>query len=235
MTNNDGYKLCGDCKENKSYVFFYKKLNSLSNRCKACTKIYNKKYRENHLEELNEYRKYYYCLHQDDLIKYGKKYRADPKNKRDISLSKKEYLKNNKDIIYERVNKRRKIRRKEDPSYRLRNLISRSVSRMLKQNLTSKKGGSIKSNLLYSIDELKKHLESKFEPWMNWGNQGKYIPQNWDDKDQSTWTWQLDHIIPQYDLPYKSMEDENFKKCWSLENLRPLSAKQNILDRNRKK
>jgi hypothetical protein len=26
------------------------------------------------------------------------------------------------------------------------------------------------------------------------------------------------------------MEDENFKKCWSLENLRPYSAKQNIID-----
>jgi len=27
-----------------------------------------------------------------------------------------------------------------------------------------------------------------------------------------------------------SMEDENFKKCWSLDNLRPLNSKQNILD-----
>ena len=26
------------------------------------------------------------------------------------------------------------------------------------------------------------------------------------------------------------MEDDNFKKCWALENLRPLSAKQNIVD-----
>jgi hypothetical protein len=26
------------------------------------------------------------------------------------------------------------------------------------------------------------------------------------------------------------MDDEEFKKCWSLDNLRPLSAKQNILD-----
>ncbi len=26
--------------------------------------------------------------------------------------------------------------------------------------------------------------------------------------------------------------DEDFKKCWSLDNLRPLSAKQNLLDGN---
>jgi len=31
------------------------------------------------------------------------------------------------------------------------------------------------------------------------------------------------------------MEDENFKKCWALENLCPLSAKQNLLDGQKKK
>ena len=65
---------------------------------------------------------------------------------------------------------------------------------------------------------------------MTWNNQGKYNPEIWNDSDQSTWTWQLDHIIPQSDLPYASMEDDNFKKCWSLENLRPYSAKQNLID-----
>jgi hypothetical protein len=40
----------------------------------------------------------------------------------------------------------------------------------------------------------------------------------------------IDHIVPQSDLPYSSMNDENFQKCWALENLRPLSAKQNYLD-----
>jgi hypothetical protein len=58
------------------------------------------------------------------------------------------------------------------------------------------------------------NLEKQFEPWMNWQNHGVY--KNWDDNDQSTWTWQIDHIIPQSDLPYTSMEDENFKKCWAL-------------------
>ena len=42
--------------------------------------------------------------------------------------------------------------------------------------------------------------------------------------------WHIDHIIPQSLLPYSSMEDDNFKKCWALSNLRPLSAKQNLLD-----
>jgi len=80
------------------------------------------------------------------------------------------------------------------------------------------------------MQDLKTHIASLFEPWMNWQNQGPYSSKNWDDNDKSTWCWQLDHIIPQSMLPYVSMEDENFKKAWSLENLRPLSAKQNVLD-----
>jgi hypothetical protein len=99
-------------------------------------------------------------------------------------------------------------------------------------NLTngSKNKQSILDFLSYSIDELKKHLENQFETWMTWNNRSLYNKNTWDDNDQSTWTWQLDHIVPQSILPYTSMEDDNFKKCWALNNLRPLSAKQNFLE-----
>lgn len=30
------------------------------------------------------------------------------------------------------------------------------------------------------------------------------------------------------------MVEDNFKKCWALENLRPYSAKQNLADSNRR-
>ena len=76
----------------------------------------------------------------------------------------------------------------------------------------------------------KKHLEKQFEPWMNWKNHGIYNLRTWDDNDRSTWTWQIDHIISHNKFEYISMEDAEFKKCWSLNNLRPLSSKQNWLD-----
>ena len=69
---------------------------------------------------------------------------------------------------------------------------------------------------------------------MTWENHGVYNLNTWDDNDQSTWKWNIDHIIPQSKLPYTSMEDDNFKKCWALENLRPYSAKQNIIDGNKR-
>lgn len=84
--------------------------------------------------------------------------------------------------------------------------------------------------LPYTIQDLKQYLEKQFEPWMNWNNWGKYNSKTWNDWDSTTWTWQIDHIVPQSVLIYSSMEDEEFKKCWVLENLRPLSAKQNISD-----
>ena len=68
----------------------------------------------------------------------------------------------------------------------------------------------------YSIDDLKNHLQKQFDHKMTWDNYGIY--------------WHIDHIIPQSCLPYQSMSDDNFKKCWSLSNLRPLDAKTNILD-----
>ena len=98
----------------------------------------------------------------------------------------------------------------------------------------NKKPGPVKKLLPYSINELKQHLESQFEPWMNWKNYGPYNAKNWNDNDPSTWTWQIDHITPASDLKYSSAQDENFKKCWALENLRPYSAKQNLIDGTRR-
>lgn len=88
-------------------------------------------------------------------------------------------------------------------------------------------------NIGYTLSELKSHLESKFEFWMNWNNLGVYNPKTWNDQDPKTWVWQLDHIIPQSKLLYSSMNDDNFKKCWALENLQPLSAKSNFLKGNK--
>ena len=100
----------------------------------------------------------------------------------------------------------------------------------MRNNKSSKNGKSSFSHLKYSVKELKNHLELQFEPWMTWHNYGSYHPKIWDDNDSSTWKWNIDHIIPQSDLPYTSMTDRNFQICWELKNLRPYSAKQNNLD-----
>src|ERR1035437_1660461 len=137
-------------------------------------------------------------------------------------INKNKFLKNHNEY----QNKKYKI----DPKFRIRNLISSKIAKQLKLSGSCKSGKSCLYYIPYTIQELKQHLEKQFEPWMNWNNHGKYNKDTWNDNDSSTWKWQLDHIIPQSNLPYTSMEDNNFKKCWSLENLRPYSAKQNQLD-----
>ncbi len=69
---------------------------------------------------------------------------------------------------------------------------------------------------------------------MTWENHGNYNPKTWKDDDQSTWTWHIDHIIPQSKFNYDSMEHPDFQKCWALDNLRPYSAKLNVLEGDRR-
>lgn len=147
-----------------------------------------------------------------------------------ISKQEKEYRLKNKEIINYKFNEYIKIRKQTDPSFKLRKNMSTIISQTLNKNNGSKNNKSCFLFLNYSEYDLKQHIESLFEPWMTWQNYGKYNKTTWNDQDQSTWTWNIDHIIPQSDLPYSNMEDENFKKIWALDNLRPLNAKQNVLE-----
>ena len=76
----------------------------------------------------------------------------------------------------------------------------------------------------YTLQDLMKHLESLFEPWMNWNNWGII------NKDRRTWN--IDHIKPKSLFYYEKPEDEEFKLCWSLTNLQPLDAIMNIKKHN---
>ena len=68
--------------------------------------------------------------------------------------------------------------------------------------------------------QLKQHIESQFEAWMNWENQGATIKGK----------WQIDHIIPQ--TVYDWTDEEEIRKCWDLRNLRPLCAIENTSKKN---
>ncbi len=112
-----------------------------------------------------------------------------------------------------------KQRRLTDPNWKLRKNISIAICNSLRDS-DNKKQSSCFLHLGYSLEKLKKHLESQFEPWMNWDNWGKI--------SSNKRTWNIDHIYPQSKLPYDSMEHPNFVKCWSLQNLRPLCSLENV-------
>ena len=150
-------------------------------------------------------------------------------------LERKEYFKEYKnqcpDKLRETKNKSNRKKYNSDLLFRIKELVSKSIGRKLRFD---KGGKSVLDFLPYTIEELKAHIESLFEWWMTWENRGLYNVKTWDDNDSSTWKWNLDHIIPHSFFNYESVEDEEFKECWALNNLRPYSAKQNLIDGNRR-
>lgn len=246
---------CKDCREYKNIIFFAShQLKRKTPRCISCYKQYRadhyqsnkssikeyyqknkekiKEYRENNKAKKQVYDSEYAKINKEKIKKNIKIYYEI--NKDELKEYNKNYFQNNKEYIYKCNKKYKEARFKTDPIFKLRHYVSKNISRALKSFKGSKNGESCLKYLSYSIDQLKEYLETQFEPWMNWKNHGKYNIKPWNDNDQSTWVWNIDHIIPQSYLPYKTMQDDNFKKCWALSNLRPLSAKQNVLDGNRR-
>jgi hypothetical protein len=226
---------------------FRKDSEKYRNECKNCKSKQDKTYGINNIENIKKNKKEYHRNNKIALNSVSREYRKN--NKEAVKKKDKEYRDNNKENIKERdrfyylnnkilikskIYNKKKIRLVTDLIFRLKESVSGSIFSALKRNSSSKNGISCLKNLNYTIQELKEYLEDLFEPWMNWNNRGNYNPQTWNDNDSLTWTWQLDHIIPQSKLLYASMEDENFNKCWALSNLRPYSAKQNLLDGNRR-
>lgn len=210
--------------------------------------IRNKLYNIKNKEEISAYQKEYFSKNKENIQNYRKAYRLKNKkriknrdrlyyiNNRDFLISKSiKYRSNNKDKVLSRLRVYRAFKAITDPKFKLRIIVSGAILSGLKQRDSSKNKISCFEYLLFTVKQLKRHLESQFEPWMNWSNHGIYKKDKWDDNDKHTWTWHIDHIVPHSTFNYTSMQDEEFKKCWNLENLRPYSAKQNILDGDRKK
>src|SRR5258708_800662 len=204
--------LCKYCNNFKLDTdFSLSQIKIKSPKCKECRK---------------EYSKQYYSENKEEKIEYSKQYRT--KNKEKIKENNKQYSIKNK----ENRNQHQKNRKKNDPAFKLRTNISITIYKALHKNSSLKNGQSTLKHLSYTIEELKNYLELLLEPWMTWENHGQYNAKTWDKNDQSTWVWNLDHITPQTHTLYTSMEDDNFKKCWALENLRPYNAKKNIEEGN---
>lgn len=104
-----------------------------------------------------------------------------------------------------------RYKRANDIKYRIKAAMSGQI------NFHIKKRGRSTSELLkvrcgYTVDELIDHLEKQFTGAMSWSNYGVN-------------GWHIDHIVPASSF---NLEDEaQFKACWSLANLRPLSAHEN--------
>tara|TARA_R110000772_G_scaffold72267_1_gene157698 strand:- start:18 stop:1643 length:1626 start_codon:yes stop_codon:yes gene_type:complete len=70
----------------------------------------------------------------------------------------------------------------------------------------------------YNEHDLVKHIQNQFGPKMSWDNHAR---------SSEGFRWEIDHVVSRSELRYDSLNHPNFKKCWGLDNLRPLCAKEN--------
>lgn len=209
---------CSLCKAEKSNDNFYKRKDNergYSYYCKICTinkannsvknnieKVRAYKAEYNFKNKNKEYFKEYYLKHKEKKSAQGKTYRQN--NKEAIKARGKKYNIKNRKRINALSNAHAKRKRAESPSFR----INKNMSKAIWATLKDKKGYVSWNKLVnYSKEELMIHLESKFTKGMTWENYGRN-------------GWHVDHIIPR--CKFDSSNDEEFKKCWCLDNLQPL-------------
>jgi hypothetical protein len=218
-TKKDG--LCCQCKECKKEYYIKNKPRFekyyIENRERIIEQ--NTKYNKSNREKIKTYMKEYCIKNKYSLKEYVLE------NRDKLSEYKRDYNKLHREEHRKYDKEWKDKKRKSDPIFKLRMNISNSINIYLRKKNSCKFGKSMIEYLPYSLGELREHLENQFESWMNWDN--------WGVISLEKRTWQIDHIIPQSSLPYTSMEDENFRKCWSLENLRPLEAIENIKKSNK--
>lgn len=218
-------KICNKCNIEKPISEFYKGYN----QCKECRKKQSKqyyadniqyikersrKYREANKEKIKEINRLYSQNNKEKIKEKDKRwYIANSEYAKKYSL---EYHHNHPEV------KRNWYKRKRNTvSGKLQHNISNLLHKHLKNN-KSKNTKTILNNILgYSITDLKLHLELLFEDWMTWDNHGKTAL-------HPKMTWHIDHIKPINTFNITSIYDEDFKKCWALENLRPLDSYTNV-------
>jgi len=104
------------------------------------------------------------------------------------------------------------IRQKTDPSFALKNRVRILMYITLRK---VKNGRKWQGLVGYSIEKLKRHLERNFKEGMTWE---KFMAGE----------IHIDHVIPVSAFNFTKPEDIDFKKCWAMNNLMPMWARDNL-------
>lgn len=181
--------------------------NGLRSWCRTCRLKQAAEYYVRNAEEIRARRK----KRREENPERDRKYRRDAYNR-----NPQKYKELTRRWCEENAERHKEAKRQyhnramENPEYRISSSITGGVWRSLK----NKKGGRSWESLVgYTTEELMAHLEPQFTKGMTWDNYGE---------------WHIDHIRPRKDFQFDSPNDLEFKQCWSLWNLQPLWAKENL-------
>jgi hypothetical protein len=138
-------------------------------------------------------------------------------NREKLNEYHKEWREKNIDKHRETKRTYQKEKRHTDPIYKLISNFRTAIYIVLKENKLDKYTNYF--NMVgYSAEQLKEHLEKQFNDGMSWENYGE---------------WHIDHIKPISSFEFDSSDDEQFKVCWSLDNLQPMWGIENIKKGNK--
>ena len=129
----------------------------------------------------------------------------------------KEYRENNVDKIRQIKRDYERNRKAKDPLYKLISNFRTAIYQVLKESNVEKNGHYF-DVLQYSPEELIVHLENQFKDDMTWDNYG---------------VWHVDHKLPITSFDIQEIGDEEFMKCWCLDNLQPMWGDENIRKSNK--
>ena len=101
---------------------------------------------------------------------------------------------------------------RKNPKNVLRQRLTNSLRESLRHKGCKKKKPTF-DLLGFTKQEFKKHIESLFTDGMSWERIDEI---------------HIDHIRPVASFNFTTTDCEDFKKCWALENLQPLWAKDNM-------
>ena len=177
--------------------------------CQLCAST---RWKRNNKEKDYAISKKWHQEHNDRKAISNKKYST--KNKEKLRKYNADYYNKNKEKFKKYYRERYHIR-KNDIEHKLKINISAYIRIKLKRN----KNFTTFKFLDYNPRELKNNLESKFKDGMTWDNYGVF-------------GWHIDHIRPTASFIFLKengeLDLEQIKECWSLDNLQPLWAKENI-------
>jgi hypothetical protein len=152
---------------------------------------------------------------KEKLSKKHKLWYENNKNKWNDYI--KEYRKNNIDKIRQIKRDYERNRKASDPLYKLISNFRTAIYTVLKESNVDKYGHYF-DILQYTPEELIIHLEKQFVQDMTWDNYG---------------IWHVDHKLPITSFDIQEMGDEEFMRCWCLDNLQPMWGEENIRKSNK--
>jgi len=205
-------KICYTCKQEKSIAEFHKdryKPDGLTPSCAFCR---GSKKMIGESRVVNGIKKCSRCqVHKpvEEFYKDSSRYEGlSYYCKSCKGIRNKKYVKKNTEKIRSYFRDYTKTRKVRDVNFKLAINLRARVNTAIRDNI---KAGHTLELLGCTIDELKRHLESKFSTDMSWDNYGQ---------------WHVDHIVPcsAFDLS----DPVEQKQCFHYTNLQPLWAEDNM-------